>query len=105
MEAAGVVSRRQTFKHETIMKTPNQKLNDIVTALSAYGPTQAPEIVKATIEGMDEASVGVLHGITVVFCHAVSAKMPAKWLAQIHGDLLDAFCHLAGIAHEERSKA
>ena len=84
------------------MKTKTQKIDDIVAALNAYDPIQAPDIVKTTIEAMDDASLGVLHGITGVFLHAIKSKMPAKWLAQIHGDLLDAFCCLSQIAHESK---
>ena len=87
------------------MKTKEQKIETIVAALNAYSPINAPEIVTSTINGMDAASVGVLHGITGVFLHAVNSKMPAKWLKQIHGDLLDAFCCLAEIAHDERRAA
>jgi hypothetical protein len=85
------------------MKTPDEKLNDIVSALNAYSGTEAPGVVKATLAGMDAASIGVLHGITGVFSHAVKTKMPGKWLKQIHADLLDAFTCLANIAHEERN--
>ncbi len=86
------------------MKTPAQKIDNIVTALGAYDTVnQIPAIVRATVEAMDEGSIGCLHGITGVFCHAVHAKMPGKWLRQIHGDLLDAFCCLANIAHETRA--
>ena len=83
------------------MKT--RTIKQITEALNAYSAIEAPEVVGATIEGLDDQSLGVLHGISGVFLHAVSARMPAKWLRQIHGDLLDAFCALAGIAHEERS--
>jgi hypothetical protein len=89
-------------KEKNMTKTADQKLEDIVTALNAYSDTQAPGVVKATLAGMDEASIGVLRGITGVFVHAVKSKMPSKWLAQIHGDLLDAFFCLSNIAHEER---
>lgn len=89
------------------MRTSDQKIDGIVLALNAYSPVNAPEIVKATLQGMDEASIGVLHGITGVFVHAIKGRpaMPAKWQKQIHADLLDAFVCLADIAHSERNAA
>ncbi len=88
------------------MKTQDKTINDIVTALNSYSPIEAPEIVTATLQGMDDSSIGVLHGITGVFVHAVTGKppMPAKWQKQIHEDLFEAFCYLSEIAHEDRTQ-
>lgn len=111
VEAGNLVAENKRLRADAIAnakalgKSPDQKLDDIVTALNSYSEINAPEIVRATVAAMDESSIGVLHGITGVFVHAVTGKpaMPEKWQKQIHGDLLDAFVCLAAVAHEERA--
>ena len=89
------------------MKTRNQKIHAIVTALNSYSPIEAPEIVTATVSGLSDEEIATLYGITGCFIHAVTGKppMPAKWQKQLHEDLLDCFCHFSQQAHERRGKA
>ena len=87
------------------MKTKPEKIQTIATALNAYSNiSQPPEVVTATLNGIDDRGLATLYGISGVFCHAVRSRMPAKWLKQIHGDLLDAFTHYANEAHDDRAR-
>lgn len=91
-----------TPPHPT-MKTRPEKIKAIATALNAYSDiSQPPDVVYSTLDGLEDVELATLHGITGVFCHAASTRMPRKWLAQIHEDLLDAFCHFTEQAHQRR---
>lgn len=80
------------------MKTKKQKpskrelsVERICQALAAYDDNAPLNDLRREVMTLDGESLGVLYGITGVFCHAVNSQMPSKWLRQIHTDLLDAF--------------
>lgn len=82
------------------MKNRDHIIGKILAALQLYdndGDQSTPMLTAALVE-LDDYDIGILHGIAGVLAHAARANIPPKWLKQIHGDLLDAFAHLAHVS-------
>ena len=80
--------------------TKREQTIEHITICLAFYDGRATEVeIRAAVAALDPESIGVLHGISGVLRHAIAAKMPAKWIAQIHGDLLEAFACLKNIAN------
>ena len=75
-------------------------IEHIVQSMALYDAKAPVDEIRNAVDALDPESIGVLHGISGVLRHARATKMPAKWLAQIHGDLMEAFECLLSIANE-----
>ena len=82
------------------VKKRDQTIRHIVACIAIYDDHAPKSEIESSVSALDPESIGVLHGISGVLRHAVSSKMPAKWIAQIHGDLMEAFKCLSNIANE-----
>lgn len=82
------------------MKKRERTIEHIVQSIALYDGNAPTDEIKNAVDALDPESIGVLHGICGVLRHALSEKMPKKWIAQIHGDLMEAFECLSNIANE-----
>lgn len=78
----------------------DRTIQHIVECIALYDRNAPEAEIRSAVDALDPESIGLLHGISGVLRHAVAAKMPHKWLRQIHGDMMDAFECLARINQE-----